>query len=226
MILASWLIINIKPYIFLVLFPGGLLWIFYDKLQRVNSKFISFVIFPVIIIGVLSLSFYVLNSLGGSMSKFSLERAFETAAVTNHDLKQSYYGGSSFDIGDFDGTVLGMIQLFLPALNAGLFRPYLLVDGTSIVILLAGLENLFLFGVVIYILFATKIKGALKIIAANPILLFCIIFSILFAFMIGLTTSNFGALVRFKIPLIPYFVSALILIDYYYKERKKKDVFF
>jgi len=107
-----------------------------------------------------------------------------------------------------------------------LFRPYLLIDGTSIVILLAGLENLFLLGFVLYIVFYTKLKGALKIIAANPIILFCIIFSILFGFMIGLTTSNFGALVRFKIPLVPYFVSALLLIDYYYKDIKKRDVFF
>ncbi|MBN8692171.1 MAG: hypothetical protein J0L69_03190 [Bacteroidetes bacterium] len=226
MALASWLIINIKPYIFIVLFPGGLLWIFYDKLQRVNSKFVSYIIFPIIIAGILGLSFYVLNSLGGSMSKFSLERAFETAAVTNHDLKQSYYGGSSFDIGDFDGTFNGMIRLFLPALNAGLFRPYFLIDGTSIVILLAGLENLFLLGFVLYIIFTTKLKGALKIIVANPIILFCVIFSILFGFMIGLTTSNFGALVRFKIPLVPYFVSALFLIDYCYKQIKKRDIFF
>jgi hypothetical protein len=32
--------------------------------------------------------------------------------------------------------------------------------------------------------------------------------------MIGLTTSNFGALVRFKIPLLPFFCTALFMIEY------------
>ena len=30
--------------------------------------------------------------------------------------------------------------------------------------------------------------------------------------MVGLTTANFGALVRYKIPLIPFFFTSLIII--------------
>lgn len=222
LIVSSWLIVSIKPYIFLVLFPGGLLWIFYDKLSRIKSAFLSFIIFPLMILSISLLSFYVLSSLSGSMSKFSIEKAFETASITNHDLKQDYYGGSSFDIGDFDGTFTGVFQLFFPALNAGLFRPYIW-EGRSIVILMAGFENLFLLFLTLYVLFKTKFKGAFKIIITNPLLLFCIIFSVLFAFMIGLTTSNFGALVRFKIPLIPFYVSALLIVEHLYSLKREKD---
>lgn len=223
-LISSWLIVTIKPYIFLVLFPGGLLWIFYDKLTRIKNPFVTFVVFPVMLIVVTILSFYVLSSIGGSMSKFSIDKAFKTAAVTNYDLKQSYYGGSSFDIGDYDGTITGIFKLFFPALNAGLYRPYIW-ESRSIVILFAGLENLFLIGFTFYVLYKTKIKGAFQITARNPIILFCLIFSILFAFMIGLTTSNFGALVRFKIPLLPFFVTALLLI-YYINEKETKKRFF
>lgn len=225
LLVSSWLIIGIKPYIFLVLFPGGLLWIFYDQLRRVKSAFIGVIIFPIMVVGITALSFYVLSSLSGSMSKFSIERAFETAAVTSHDLKQDYYGGSSFDIGDFDGTLTGVFQLFFPALNAGLFRPFIL-EARSVVTLMAGFENLFLLIFTLYVLFKSKFKGAFKIIGANPILLFSIIFSILFAFMIGLTTSNFGALVRFKIPLIPFYVSALLITDHLYNKKKAEDFSF
>lgn len=213
LLVSSWLILSIKPYIFLVLFPGGLLWIFYEKLQRIKSPFVTFFLFPIMIIGISLLSYYVLGSLSGSMSKFSVDKAFETAAITNHDLKQEHYGGSSFDIGDFDGTAAGILPLFFPAINAGLFRPYAW-EGRSIVLIMAGLENAFLLFFTLYILYKTKITGSLKIISKNPLLLFCITFSILFAFMIGLTTSNFGALVRFKIPIIPFFVSTLFIIDY------------
>jgi hypothetical protein len=223
LLVSSWLILSIKPYIFLVLFPGGLLWIFYEKLQRIKSPFVTFFLFPLMLFGVSFLSYYVLGSLSGSMSKFSVDKAFETAAVTNHDLKQEYYGGSSFDIGDFDGTASGVLPLFFPAINAGLFRPFLW-ESRSVVLLLAGLENAFLLFFTIYILYKTKFRGAFKIIAKNPILLFCITFTLLFAFMIGLTTSNFGALVRFKIPILPFFVSTLFIIDYVRSTMHERDL--
>jgi hypothetical protein len=213
LVFSAWLILSIKPYIFMVLFPGGVLWIFYDLLTRIRSPFISFVLFPIMILAVSGLSYYVLSTLGSSMDKFSLDKALETASVTSNDLKQEYYGGSSFDIGNFDGTINGVIKLFLPAMNAGMFRPYVW-EGRSPVLFLAGLENLFLLFLTLYVLVKTKFTGTFKIISKNPILLFCIIFVLLFAFMIGISTSNFGALVRFKIPMIPFLVSALFIIDY------------
>ena len=155
------------------------------------------------------------------MSKFSLENALETAAITNYDLKQDYYGGSSFDIGDFDGSVDRMLQLFFPAMNAGLYRPYLW-ESRSLVLFIAGLENLFLMIFTIYVLYKTKVIGSIRIISKSPLLLFCVLFSVLFAFMIGLTTSNFGALVRFKIPILPFFVSALFILNYQMKQIKNK----
>lgn len=218
LVFSSWLILSIKPYIFIVLFPGGMLWIFYNMLARIRSPFISFFLFPVMILVVSGLSYYVLSSLGSTLDKFSLDKAFETAAETSHDLKQDYYGGSSFDIGTFDGTALGALRLFIPALNAGLFRPYI-IEAKSLVLLMAGLENAFLLLLTLYVLYKVKLKTFFRIISKNPMVLFCIIFSILFGFMIGLTTSNFGALVRFKIPIIPFYVSAMFII--YYLSGKK-----
>jgi hypothetical protein len=220
LLLSSWLILSIKPYIFIVLFPGGMLWISYNMLTRIRSPFISFFLFPVMILGVSGVSYYILSTLGSTLDKFSLDKALETAAITSHDLKQDYYGGSSFDIGTFDGTPLGALRLFIPALNAGLFRPYI-IEARSLVLLMAGLENAFLMLLTFYVVYKAKVKVFFRIIAKNPLLLFCIIFSVLFGFMIGLTTSNFGALVRFKIPIIPFYVSAMFII--YYLSKKKEN---
>lgn len=220
-LISAWLILSIKPYIFMVLFPGIVLLIFYDRLAKLKNPIISFLFFPIALLLISVLSYYVLLGLSGSMSKFSIDRALETAAETNFDLKQDYYGGSSFDIGNFDGTVPGMLKLFFPSVNAGLFRPYIW-ESRSVVLLLAALENFLLLFFTLQILYRTKIVGALKIISQNSLVLFCVIFSILFAFMIGLTTSNFGALVRFKIPLLPYFVSSLFMIDYIWKKQQMK----
>jgi hypothetical protein len=35
---------------------------------------------------------------------------------------------------------------------------------------------------------------------------------VFFAFSVGLTTSNFGALVRYKIPAVPFYLSAILIL--------------
>ena len=53
-----------------------------------------------------------------------------------------------------------------------------------------------------------------KLIFSNPEVQFCMIFSVAFAFAVGFTSFNFGSLVRYKIPLMPfYFIALFILAD-------------
>jgi hypothetical protein len=49
--------------------------------------------------------------------------------------------------------------------------------------------------------------------------LFCILFSIFFAFGVGIAGTNFGALVRYKIPMMPFFFGSLYLIFKLSKEK-------
>jgi hypothetical protein len=41
-----------------------------------------------------------------------------------------------------------------------------------------------------------------------------LVFSIVFAFAIGISTFNFGSLVRYKIPIYPFFLSMLFVLNY------------
>ncbi len=47
-------------------------------------------------------------------------------------------------------------------------------------------------------------------------------FSIFLAFAIGISTSNFGSLVRYKIPAMPFYVASLFIINHYNKLRDKR----
>jgi hypothetical protein len=51
-------------------------------------------------------------------------------------------------------------------------------------------------------------------------LIFAFSFTIIFAFGVGLATANFGALVRYKIPMLPFFVGGLFVL----MEKGKKKV--
>jgi hypothetical protein len=50
----------------------------------------------------------------------------------------------------------------------------------------------------------------------------CLIFTLIFGFAVGFTAYNFGALVRFKIPMLPFFGIGLSLL--WYKHKKDKAI--
>ena len=50
-------------------------------------------------------------------------------------------------------------------------------------------------------------------IAKDPTILYCLLFALLFALFVGATTANFGTLVRYKIPCMPFYVVAMFLIQ-------------
>ena len=76
--------------------------------------------------------------------------------------------------------------------------------------LLALLENILLLSLLMLALFHLKIKDQIQM----NLFLFCISFSMLLLLLIGLSTPVLGALVRYKIPALPFlYVGLLLLID-------------
>jgi hypothetical protein len=209
--ISAWVVIAIKPYIFLVLLPGALVWFFYTKITSIKNALIRYAIIPFIYIFIIAGSYFLLTSLGDRLGKFSVDKALETAVVTQQDLKSEHYEGNAFDIGDFEPTVPGVLSKFPQATVAGLYRPFIW-ESRNVVMLMAGLENLFILFITIAVLITLRRKVILNLIYDHPILLCSLVFSILFAFMIGLTTANFGALVRFKVPLIPLYMSSIMVM--------------
>ena len=134
------------------------------------------------------------------------------AVLTKNDLTRDAYGQNSFDIGEIDGSVTGIITKFPQAVMAGLFRPYLW-DVSNFVMLISALENTALLFFVIKIIFQLGPMRFLGKIFNDPLLIFSFVFVLFFTFALGLTTANFGALVRYKIPAIPFFISMLMVIN-------------
>ena len=161
---------------------------------------------------------YVGESVGGNFS--DVDSMLGQASVTQQDLKQEYYQGHSFDIGDFDGSLGSLLSIGPKAIIAGLYRPFIFESGNA-VMLLSGLENTALLLLSIFVFFKAGIKYTLKQILGNPFVSMCFLFSVVLALGIGISTSNFGALVRFKIPLIPFF--AIGWLEILYSKKKETD---
>lgn len=219
--ISSYLILSIKPYIFFSIIFGLLIWLTFLKLKLIKSNFHRVLIFPSIFI----LSWFIGSGIitqtgslvGGSYE--NVDKMVNKADASRKDLLRSIqYGQNNFDIGYYDKNSFVSILGKVPqAIVAGLFRPFLW-EVRNIVMLLSGLENLIITLFTIYIFFRRWPPFLLNTLFDNPLILFSFVFSIVFAFSIGFSTSNFGALVRYKIPLIPFYMAALFFI------RKKQIV--
>jgi len=78
--------------------------------------------------------------------------------------------------------------------------------------LFSGLENLILLLLSFYIIWKNK-SSFFKRIFNDSLIVFCLTFSIVMAFAIAISTTNYGALVRFKIPILPFYLLFLIIMS-------------
>ncbi|MFN3917729.1 MAG: hypothetical protein ACK4K0_08295 [Flavobacteriales bacterium] len=212
-----WILVAVKPYVILVMLPAMAIWFLHRFTSKIEKRFIRIIALPLFLIISIAVLLFIFNMFGESMGKFSVDNALETAVMTQYDLKQDYYGGNSFDIGDFEPTAMGVLSKFPVATFAGLFRPTILEVRTPLS-LISAIENIFLLwlcGVLfLRLLLGFFYKGTpmMDMLKSEPVLIYCLIFTLIFSFMIGLTTSNFGALVRFKTPMLPFYATAVFVL--------------
>ena len=94
------------------------------------------------------------------------------------------------------------------AINVALYRPYLW-EVRNPLMLLASLEGLALLIFTIIILF--RIIWYKVNLLNSPAAWFSLVFSLTFAFAVGISTYNFGTLFRYKLPLMPFFAILIVL---------------
>ena len=126
---------------------------------------------------------------------------------------------SNFDLGiQFDGSFTGLIKLAPVAIATTFFRPFLWEPHKASQ-LLASLESLVLMFFTLFIIFKSGLRTLIKLILTDPLIMYCFFFAIVFALFVGASTLNFGTLVRYKIPCLPFYAISLFLIYEKVKER-------
>ncbi|MBK9525439.1 MAG: hypothetical protein IPO39_11990 [Bacteroidetes bacterium] len=220
-IISSYILILIKPYIFFAVLPGSILWLVGYQLSKVTNPLVKSTIAPLLIaLSVLS-GYLMLRLMGETLGEYSVTNVLDKAYVTNQDLKQEYYQGAAFDIGDFDPTVQGILGKIPAAITAALFRPYLW-EAYNAGMIMSSVENFVLLMITIYLVFKMRVYYLFLLMFRHHILFFSVFFSLFFSFSVGLTTSNFGSMVRYKIPAIPFFVASLFIIHHTFLQLEKE----
>jgi hypothetical protein len=217
------IIINIKPYIIACLLPSMLFWLNHSYINKIKSGFLRVILLPFILITISISGFYIFGNVGKSMGDYGdVDTAIERAKITQQDLlREEQYGSNSYDLGEIDGSFSGMLKLAPISIFTALYRPFLTEIG-NLLMALSAIENFILLLFTIYIFTRTKPSKMLGIIRKNPLILYSFVFSLILAYGVGIATANFGALVRYKIPLIPFYFSALFLTYKIVEEQRLK----
>jgi hypothetical protein len=223
-IVALYGMYSIKIYILLTFLPAAIIWIFLANLGAIKSPVLKVMVAPFAIFGAVILAYFAMLKAGEDNKKYALNSLAKTAQITAYDIR--YYtgrdAGSGYSLGELDGTFASMLALAPQAINVSLFRPYIW-EVRNPLMLLSAVESALLLFLCIYVL--VKKNVLLFKALANFNVLFCLIFSLSFAFAVGVSTFNFGTLVRYKIPLLPFFLIAIILILHHTKRDKNVEVF-
>lgn len=207
---SLFVIYQIKIYIVMSLLPAMIVWAYFVNISKVKNPVARYMIAPFVIIITIVFSGYAVYSVGADNKKYAVENLAETARITAYDVGRftGKNAGSRYDLGDLDGSALSMLKLGPAAINVALFRPYLW-EVKNPLMLLASLEGLVFLILLIVIL--VKSRRTLLKVFNNPAIIFSLIFSLTFAFAVGISTYNFGTLFRYKVPLMPFFAIFLAI---------------
>jgi hypothetical protein len=221
-LIFSYLLIILKVYILISYVPFFILFIILKNMQSVTSVAIKYLIAPALIVGSMFGFTKVLNSYGDELGQFAVKDVTKSIKRYNKAYENQVNSGtanSNFSLGvEFDGSMVGLVKLAPIAISTTFFRPFLWESHKPSTIL-SSIEALLLMLFTIYIIFKAGFISFFKLISSDPLIMYCFLFSCVFALFVGASTLNFGSLVRYKIPCMPFYLISLYLIHDKVKQR-------
>ncbi len=215
-----YLMYSIRLFFLIILIPCIGFWLFAEFRDRIiKNETIKAVSFPFLLIVATVVVIFGVGRVMNSDEKLSAEALQQKAEGF-----QSWHGslgGSAYDLGITDYTTSSLIKVFPKAVNVTLFRPYLTEAHTGFQ-LITALQSLFFGLYLLYTLAVTRLRG-IAAITSDPLILFSLTFSLFYSFVAGFTSYNFGALDRYKIPALPFFMLALVLANHHAEQGKKRQ---
>lgn len=214
---------KIKIYILLAYLPAMFVWIFLLYTQTIRNGTLRIFVRISSITAIAGISLFLMQTMNEELGAYSLDRIAETSNAVRGWIEYSSIRdeGSGYDLGDFGTSPAAMLMKFPQAVNVTFFRPYIWESKKPIVLFSALESFLFLF-CTLKVLFTVGLRNCWLTIKQDNTIQFCLVFSIIFAFAVGITTYNFGTLSRYKIPCIPFYALAVVLIYYQNMPRDKK----
>lgn len=220
-IISAILILYLKPYILYILLPTLMIWGQSNLKNLIKGSFIRIILIPIILLVIVISTFFVLKSVSIGAGRYNINKLEHTLEGFQswHSYLATTEDQSGYTLGDIEFTPTGYLKIAPSAFNVTFFRPYPW-EIRNVPTLIGAIESLLVLLFFLYLLITLRAKF-FKIIFKNKDILFMMIFATIFGVIVGVSSYNFGALSRYKMPAQLLFVCALFLIYNISKENKK-----
>ena len=220
---AAYVLVLVKVYILLCFLPAALLWVFNANSALIKNTLVRIIAKPFLLgLGAL-LAFYAATNLTKGDEHYDVDKIGERSKIVSEYLYETgvKQNGSAYTLGEQDGTLGGMAKLVPQAVVVALYRPFLW-EVRNPVMLLSSLEALIFFIFTLRIVIRSGLLKTLALIASTPALTLCFSFALTFSGTVGVVSNNFGTLVRYKIPMIPFYLAGLYITQSLSVPRRKQ----
>lgn len=204
----------IKVYIIAAFIVPLFLYIMLSMLKKIENVFLRRIMQP-LVFGLMVLVYIIFSQqIDASLGGYASETIFKTVTEQQNAYKElQEESGSFFEMAPMEQSLAGFIKKIPEGITATLFRPFIW-ESKKIIMLFSALESLFILLFTLYVLFKVGIVKFFSSIFSDPFIFLCIMFSLLFAALVGVSTLNFGTLARYRIPIIPFYLTGLLYILY------------
>lgn len=219
--IGAYFLFMIKVYIAFTICAVLGIWFLVNLISSIKNKLIKRITLSAVIFICFTLLVVFVDEIVNLVNNEVVDIIAETVkeATKNYELSSTDSNASLSNIGDVQPNLTSIIAKIPIAINNALFRPYIW-EARKLNILMSALENMAILLFTIFIFIKKGIFTTFAKIFTVQLIFFCFAFSILFAVLIGFTCFNYGSLVRYKLPCMPFYCFMLILL--YYTDKSGK----
>ena len=217
-LLFGYLMYVIKVYILISYIPFFMLYLVLKNVNLVKNRFLRIAFVLGLIVFTIVMFTAVMEQLAGTLGRYGGNDIAKNITTYQKAYAEQGEAGSNFSLGvEYDGSVTSLLRIAPAAIIATLFRPFLW-ESKKISTLLSSIESLVFMLFTLFVFYKAGPVKFMRSVIKDPVVLYCLLFALLFALFVGATTANFGTLVRYKIPCMPFYIIALFIIQ----DRTKK----
>jgi hypothetical protein len=213
-------LISLKDYIFYMTIPATVVVLYQQYVAKSKFKYLRITVNTIVFIAFLC-TIYWFNQNTEEIGEFFFQNFTQKTEVIQGAITQINQdsGGSAYELPNVtDYSLLGILSSYFLSLFVTLFRPFIW-ESKNIMVFMTALESSFVLILTIKMILRLGFLKFFSASAKSPILLFGLIFVLCLAPLVGFISFNFGTLVRYKLPIVPFYYTYILLL--WASNRKK-----
>jgi hypothetical protein len=207
-VLSFFLLVITKIYVLAAFFPGLVAWYWSrnDSMKRIILKFATCYI----------VYFTLVFNVGLVSNKYDITDIIYYKQKNFYTLAENTNAKSLIHISQIAPSAWSILKHSPEAVLRVFVRPFI-TDSSSPLILVAAVENILILIMMLFCVLSFKRSEILR----QPIFYFSILFVLVLFALIGLITPILGAMVRYKVPALPFLMFVFISMSNMDALRKK-----